>query len=89
VMGPWDMGGSFRIVAVACIAIALTIFYIGVQPPNDLALKVLGVIAVITAVVWFGLEMRRFKGPPRGSDIADRMALIDAAEAAVGQIKLP
>jgi amino acid transporter len=89
VMGPWDMGGSFRIVAVACIAIALTVFYIGVQPPNDLALKVLGVIAIITAVVWFGLEMRRFKGPPQGSDIADRMASIDAAEAAVGQAKLP
>jgi amino acid transporter len=88
VMGPWDMGGSFRIVAVACIAIALTIFYIGVQPPNDLALKVLGVIAVITALVWFGLEMRRFKGPPQGSDIEERKALIDAAEAAVGQTKL-
>jgi amino acid transporter len=89
VMGPWDMGGSFRLVAVACIAIALTIFYIGVQPPNDLALKVLGVIAVITALVWFGVEMRRFKGPPQGSEIEGRMASIEAAEAAVGQAKLP
>jgi amino acid transporter len=88
VMGPWDMGGSFRIVAVACIAIALTIFYIGVQPPNTMALTVLMWIAGITAVVWFGLEMRRFKGPPQGGDIAARSAEIAAAEAAVGQSKL-
>ena len=84
-MGPWDMGPSFRIVAVLCIAISLAIFYIGVQPPNELALKVLGWIAVITAIAWFGLEMRRFKGPPIGDEITQRQAEIAAAEAAIGE----
>ena len=84
-MGPWDMGPSFRIVAVLCIAISLTIFYVGVQPPNELALKVLGWIAVITAIAWFGLEMRRFKGPPIGDEITQRQAEIAAAEAAIGE----
>ena len=85
-MGPWDMGPAFRIVAVICIAISLTIFYIGVQPPNELALKVLMWIAGITAVAWFGLEMRRFKGPPMGDEIARRQAAIAAAEVAIGEV---
>ena len=85
-MGPWDMGPSFRIVAVLCIVISLTIFYIGVQPPNELALKVLMWIAVITAIAWFGVEMRRFKGPPMGDEIAHRQAAIAAAEVAIGEV---
>lgn len=85
-MGPWDMGPLFRVVALLCIVIAGFIFYIGVQPPNDKALVFLAWIAGITAVVWFGLEMRRFKGPPVSeADIAARQAAIAAAEAAVGE----
>ena len=80
-MGPWDMGPAFRVVAVLCILVAGVIFYIGVQPPNDLALKVLMVIGGVTLAAWFGLESRRFKGPPTGSRIADRAAQIAAAEA--------
>ncbi len=87
-MGPWDMGPLFRVVAFLCILIAGFIFYIGTQPPNDKALIFLGVIAVITAIVWFGLEMRRFKGPPISeADVAARQGAIAAAEAAVGEVK--
>ena len=84
-MGPWDMGPAFRIVALLCIAIAGVIFYVGVQPPNDFALKVLEAIALLTVLAWFGIEKRRFKGPPVGDRIAARAAEIAAAEAAVGQ----
>ncbi len=80
-MGPWDMGPAFRIVAALCILVAGVIFYIGVQPPNELALKVLMVIGGVTLAAWFGLESRRFKGPPTGSRIGDRAAQIAAAEA--------
>lgn len=63
-MGPWDMGPAFRVVSVlAVLAIAL-IFFLGVQPPNDAALTITLVFLAITAVVWFGFERRRFKGPP-------------------------
>ena len=58
---------------------------LGVQPPNDFALKVVGVIALLTAIAWFGIENRRFKGPPIGDRIAARAAEIAAAEAAVGE----
>lgn len=84
-MGPWDMGPGFRVVALLCIGIAGVIFYIGVQPPNELALKVLGFIGALTLIAWFGLESRRFQGPPVGDRIAARAAQIAAAEAAVGE----
>lgn len=87
-MGPWDMGPLFRVVAFLCIVIAGFIFYIGTQPPNEKALIFLAWIAGITAIVWFGLEMRRFKGPPVSeADVAARQAAIAAAEVAVGQVK--
>lgn len=85
-MGPWNIGPIYRLIALACAAIALVIFYIGTQPPNDKALVFFGWIAAITAVVWFGLESRRFKGPPVSEEaIALRQAQIAAAEKAVGE----
>ena len=40
---------------------------------------------VLTAVLWFGFENRRFQGPPIGEEIAKRQAAIKAAEQAVGE----
>jgi hypothetical protein len=40
---------------------------------------------VLLVVLWFGLESRRFKGPPIGAEIARRQAEIAAAERAVGE----
>ena len=37
----------------------------------------------LTAVVWFGFERRRFKGPPVGDEVAKRQAQIAAAEKAL------
>ena len=83
-MGPWDMGPAYRLVAVlAMLAIAL-VFYLGVQPPNDAALWITGLFLLVTAVVWFGFERRRFKGPPVGEEVARRQAAIAAAERALG-----
>ena len=36
-------------------------------------------------VLWFGIEARRFKGPPIGAEIARRQAEIAVAEKAVGE----
>jgi amino acid transporter len=85
VMGPWDIGNWFRLFALGSIACMILIFVIGIQPPNDKALWITVGFLVITAVVWFGFERRRFRGPPIGDEIARRQAEIRAAEAAVGE----
>lgn len=85
-MGPWNIGaGAFRVVAVLVILAMALIFYIGIQPPNDWALPITIGFFVITAVVWFAFENKRFKGPPIGDEVARRQASIAAAEKAVGE----
>ena len=86
-MGPWDMGPAYRIVGVLAIGAIALIFYLGVQPPNGAALTITLVFLAITAVVWFGFERRRFKGPPMGSEVARRQAEIAAAERALGSTR--
>lgn len=82
-MGPWDMGPAYRVVGVLAIAAIALIFYLGVQPPNGAALTITLVFLAITAVVWFGFERRRFKGPPIGDEVAKRQVEIAAAESAL------
>jgi amino acid transporter len=83
-MGPWDLGPWFPVVAVLCIVFAIGIFYIGVQPPNALALNVMVAIVVLTLALWFAFERKRFKGPPIGVAIQQRQADIAASEAELG-----
>ncbi|HZP20361.1 MAG TPA: amino acid permease [Bauldia sp.] len=86
-MGPWNLGrGVFTLFAVLSVAAMILIFIIGVQPPNDWALYITVGFFILTAIVWFAFENRRFKGPPIGDMIARRQAEIAAAEKAVGEI---
>ena len=86
-MGPWDMGrGIYTLFAVLSIISMILIFVIGIQPPNDWALYITVGFFILTAIVWFAFENRRFQGPPIGDMIAKRQAEIQAAEKAVGEI---
>jgi amino acid transporter len=81
-MGPWDLGPAvFKLFAFLSIVAMVLIFVIGVQPPNDMAARITLGFLVLTAVIWFGLEKRRFQGPPIGDMIKRRQAEIAAAEA--------
>jgi len=83
-MGPWSLGRlGYSLAAAGSIASMALIFVIGVQPPNHLALDATVGFLVLTAVVWFAFERRRFRGPPIGAAIAQRQAQIAAAEAAL------
>ena len=85
-MGPWNLGeGVFKLFAVLSILAMILIFVLGVQPPNGVALWVTLGFLVVTAIVWFVFEQRRFKGPPIGEEVAKRQAEIAAAERAVGE----
>lgn len=64
VMGPFHIGGWYRVLSAVCVLGCGLLIGIGIQPPNDAALWiVLGALA-LTALVWFGFERRRFVGPP-------------------------
>lgn len=84
-MGPFDLGWLFKPVAVLAILFCGLLFFIGVQPPNDKALTVTLAFFVVTALVWYGFERKRFQGPPTGDLIKARQAAILAAESAVGE----
>jgi amino acid transporter len=85
-MGPWNLGeGMFKLFAVLSIIAMVLIFVLGIQPPNDWALYITVGFLIVTGIVWFGFEQRRFKGPPIGEEVARRAAEIAAAEKAVGQ----
>ncbi|AJD41863.1 amino acid/polyamine transporter protein [Rhizobium gallicum bv. gallicum R602sp] len=85
-MGPWNLGeGMFKLFAVLSIIAMVLIFILGIQPPNDWALYITVGFLVVTGVVWYGFEKRRFKGPPIGEEVAKRQAEIAAAERAVGE----
>jgi amino acid transporter len=84
--GPWDLGaGVFKLFCVLSVIGMAIIFYIAIQPPNDYVLGITIGFIILTAVLWFAFENRRFQGPPIGDQIAKRQAAIAAAEAAVGE----
>ncbi len=63
-MGAWHLGRWYRPTAAVAVFGCLGLVVIGLQPPNDLALWILGGVVLVLFVVWFGFERRRFKGPP-------------------------
>jgi len=64
-MGPWQIGRLYRPLAVVSVVGCLFLIVIGMQPPNEQAVKIAGGAVLLLVLVWFGLERKRFKGPPR------------------------
>src|SRR5262249_7032476 len=64
-MGPWDLGGMYRPLALLTVLGCGLLLVIGVQPPNEKALWTVGGMTVLLIVVWYVLERRRSPGPPR------------------------
>ncbi len=85
-MGPWNMGrGLYSLFAILSIISMVLIFVIGIQPPNVWALYITIGFLILTAIVWFAFEARRFQGPPVGDMIMKRQAEIAAAEEALNR----
>ena len=64
-MGPWQLGAWYRPLAAVAVLGCLFLIVIGVQPPNQQAVWIIGSVVGIMLLVWFGLERKRFKGPPQ------------------------
>lgn len=85
-MGPWNMGvGVYKLVAVLSLVAMTLLFIAGIQPPNSYALPITIGFVVLSLIIWFLFERRRFQGPPMGDVIEARQAAIRAAEEAVGE----
>jgi hypothetical protein len=63
-IGPWHLGGWFRPLSWVSVAGCLVLIGIGMQPPNERAIWVVGGMVVVLTLVWIGVERHRFPGPP-------------------------
>ena len=84
-MGPWSIGRWYWPLAALSVAWCLALIVVGMQPPNERSIWVVGIAAVLMAIAWFGWERRRFPGPPRVDRAAPSAESIRSAEAAVGE----
>jgi len=64
-MGPWNLGRWYRPLAVLSVIGCLGLIAIGMQPPNERALWVVGGASLVLAAGWFAVARHHFPGPPR------------------------
>jgi hypothetical protein len=66
-MGPWDLGLWYRPLAVLSVAGCVVLITVGMQPPNERSIWVVGTTALVLAAAWFGIARHRFPGPPQAA----------------------
>ena len=66
-MGPWDLGRLYRPLAVLSVAGCVVLIIVGMQPPNERSIWVVGGAALVLAAAWFGIARHRFPGPPQAA----------------------
>jgi amino acid transporter len=71
-MGPWHLGRWYRPLAVVSVAGCVLLLVIGMQPPNEKAIWIVGGMAGALAAGWWCGVRERFIGPPsrRAEDAA-------------------
>ena len=83
-MGPWGLGVFYWPCALVSVLGCVGFIVIGVQPPYEVALPVVGGVTVVLLVAWIFVR-RHFPGPPQGVLSQHRLEEIHAAEEAVHQ----
>jgi amino acid transporter len=63
-MGPWHIGRWYRPLAAASVLGCLFLIVIGLQPPNQQAVYIVGGAVSLLALSWFTFVRTRFRGPP-------------------------
>jgi amino acid transporter len=63
--GPFHLGRWFRPLAAIGVVGCVGLIGIGCQPPNESSAWVVGGTSIAMTAAWFGVERRRFAGPPR------------------------
>ncbi len=65
VMGPWDLGRWYRPLAILSVIGCILLIAVGMQPPNQRSIGVVGGVALVLTAAWFGIARRHFPGPPQ------------------------
>jgi amino acid transporter len=63
-MGPWHIGRLYRPLALLCVLGCSLLIVVGMQPPNDIAVWIVGGGVLMLAILWWGYMAKRFPGPP-------------------------
>ncbi len=63
-MGPWQIGRWYRPLAALSVVGCLFLIVIGMQPPNQQAVYIVGGAVALLGLAWFGFVRQRFQGPP-------------------------
>jgi amino acid transporter len=66
-MGPWDLGFWYRPLAILSVAGCMVLIVVGMQPPNERSVWVVGGVALVLAIAWFGFVRHHFTGPPQAA----------------------
>jgi amino acid transporter len=64
-IGPWNLGRWYRPLAVLSVAGCSILIAIGMHPPYERAIQVVGGAALILAAGWVSVARHSFTGPPR------------------------
>jgi len=78
-MGPWQLGPLYRPLALLSVLGCLGLIVIGMQPPNDRAIIVVGGMSLALMLAWLLGVRQRFAGPPQATSPA-RLQAIEAKE---------
>jgi amino acid transporter len=63
-MGPWQIGRWYRPLAALSVLFCGFLIVIGMQPPNEQAVTIVGGAIALLAIAWFAGVRTRFQGPP-------------------------
>jgi amino acid transporter len=98
VKGPFDLGGLYKVFAVivligtVVVTVAGHAFVVSIAGDEAAGTSFVpglwyytAAFVIFLVALWFGIENKRFQGPPIGDAIAKRQAAIAVAEKAVGQ----
>jgi amino acid transporter len=73
-MGPWNLGKWYRPLAILSALGCALLIVVGMQPPNQQSVWVVGGCVLALALVWFLRARHRFPGPPTAKLNATRRA---------------
>jgi amino acid transporter len=67
VVGPWSLGAWYRPLALLSAVGCVFLIIVGMQPPNERSIWVVGGTGLVLGVGWFAIARHHFEGPPRPS----------------------